>query len=345
MLYATLRSLLFTMDAEKSHDLSLKAIQKFAQGSFAKRLQAKIPSTPTEVMGIQFDNPVGLAAGLDKNADYIDGLGSLGFGFLEVGTITPRPQPGNPKPRLFRIPSQQAIINRFGFNNKGIDHLLQQVQARQYKGPVGINIGKNFDTPVEEANDDYLHCLREAYPHADYITVNISSPNTPGLRDLQHGKMLDELFGALKQEQRALESDYLRYIPIAVKIAPDLDDNDIKEFAAAALEHNIDAVIATNTTFSRDSVEGLKHAEEVGGLSGAPLTERSTLVISKLNRELKGHIPIIGVGGIMCGKDAVDKINAGASLIQLYSGFVYKGPDLIVETAQALHQHMSLDDL
>jgi dihydroorotate dehydrogenase len=287
-------------------------------------------------MGIEFPNPVGLAAGLDKNADHLAGLAALGFGFIEVGTVTPRPQPGNPKPRLFRIPEKQAIINRMGFNNLGVDHLLGKVKAANYSGVLGINIGKNFDTPVENAADDYRICLRKVYAHASYITVNMSSPNTPGLRDLQFGEPLKRLLASLKAEQQKLQAEYRQYVPMVVKIAPDMADDDIREVAAALIEFELDGVIATNTTISRDGVKGLMHAEQAGGLSGAPLREKSTEVIHKFAQALGGKLPIIGVGGILSGQDGADKILAGASLVQLYSGFIYRGPELIRDVNQSI---------
>jgi dihydroorotate dehydrogenase len=287
-------------------------------------------------MGITFPNSVGLAAGLDKNGDYIDALAALGFGSIEIGTITPRPQPGNPKPRLFRIPEAQGIINRMGFNNQGVDHLIESVKRSKYKGVLGINIGKNFDTPVEKATDDYLICLRKVYEHASYIAVNVSSPNTPGLRSLQFGESLNELLDALKKEQKVLAEMHGVYKPIAVKIAPDMNEDEIKQVAQALKHYEIDAVIATNTTLSREGGEGLDFANEQGGLSGGPLTDKSTEVIAVLAEELNGALPIIGVGGIVDGTSAADKIRAGASLVQVYSGFIYRGPDLIKEASEAI---------
>jgi len=287
-------------------------------------------------MGLTFPNPVGLAAGLDKNGDYFNALSELGFGFVEIGTITPRPQPGNPQPRLFRLPEYQAIINRMGFNNLGVDHLVAQVRKRQFKGILGINIGKNFDTPVEKASDDYRLCMEKVYAYADYIAVNISSPNTPGLRDLQHAEQLDELLTTLKQTQTRLADEQGRYVPLALKIAPDLDDEQIADMARQLIKHGIDGVIATNTTLSRELVKRSPLAGEQGGLSGWPVRERATEVIGKLAKELDGVLPIIGVGGIASGADACDKINAGASLVQVYTGFIYRGPALIAEAAEAL---------
>ena len=324
------------MDAEKSHDFTLNALQKLVGGPQGELFRSRVPDNPVSVMGLRFRNPVGLAAGLDKNADFIDGLGNLGFGFIETGTVTPRPQPGNPKPRMFRIPQRSAIINRMGFNNAGVDHLVGKVKNRHYDGILGINIGKNKDTPLEAANGDYLHCLEKVYPYADYVTVNISSPNTPGLRELQHGEMLENLFRDLKINQSELADLHRRYVPIAVKIAPDMTDEELDEFALRVREHEIDAVIATNTTSERDGVEGLPNAGETGGLSGSPLTRRSTIVISRLGTTLAGTVPIIGVGGIMSAEDAQAKIDAGASLVQVYSGFIYRGPRLIRDIARQL---------
>ncbi|OIR06612.1 dihydroorotate dehydrogenase (quinone) [mine drainage metagenome] len=287
-------------------------------------------------MGISFPSPVGLAAGLDKNGAVIDGMSALGFGFIEVGTVTPRPQPGNPKPRLFRVNEAQGIVNRFGFNNLGVDRLIDNVKAAKYKGVLGINIGKNFDTPIENAVDDYLICMRKVYAYASYITVNISSPNTKNLRALQEKEALSSLLATLKLEQEKLALQHGHYVPIALKIAPDLELEQINEIADLLVEHKIDGVIATNTTLSREMVQGLEHADEVGGLSGAPVREKSTLVIQQLSQRLQGALPIIGVGGILSGADAVEKIAAGASLVQVYSGLIYKGPKLIHDICKTL---------
>lgn len=291
---------------------------------------------PRQVMGISFPNPVGLAAGLDKNGAVVDGMSALGFGFIEVGTVTPRPQPGNPKPRLFRVNEAQGIVNRFGFNNLGVDNLVENVKAAQYKGVLGINIGKNFDTPIENAVDDYLICMRKVYAYASYITVNISSPNTKNLRALQEKEALSSLLATLKLEQEKLAVQHGRYVPVALKIAPDLELEQINEIADLLVEHKIDGVIATNTTLSREMVQGLEHADEAGGLSGAPVREKSTLVIQQLSQRLQGALPIIGVGGILSGADAVEKIAAGASLVQVYSGLIYKGPKLIHDICKTL---------
>lgn len=338
MSYHLLRKILFTFSAETSHDLSLEWLSALNRLGLLSPFVSPVVNQPVEVMGIQFPNAVGLAAGLDKNADHLDALGALGFGFVEVGTVTPRPQPGNPKPRLFRLTEQQAIINRMGFNNKGLAHLVERVRKSRFTGPIGINIGKNFDTPVDQANDDYLKGLRAAYTHAAYITVNVSSPNTPGLRDLQFGDALNRLLDAIKEEQGSLAKEHGRYVPIAIKIAPDMNDEDTRQVALALKARDFDAVIATNTTLDRDAVQGSPFAQEAGGLSGAPLTEKSTRMIELLYAELGQQVPIIGVGGIMCGDDAAAKIAAGAKLVQVYSGFIYRGPALIRECAEAISQ-------
>lgn len=332
MLYDLARSLLFRFEPETAHRLTLKALRLATRVGMAQR----VPVSARTVMGIEFPNPVGLAAGLDKNAEHIDALSQLGFGFIEVGTVTPRPQPGNPRPRMFRLPQARALINRLGFNNQGLDYLLDRVERSSYRGVLGINLGKNFDTPVEKAAQDYLTGLRRVYARASYVTVNISSPNTPGLRDLQYGETLDRLLEALKEEQLRLATEHGRYVPLAVKIAPDLSDDDISTVARAFIGHEIDGVIATNTTFSRKGVEGLPHADEAGGLSGAPLMPHATEVVRLLHQALEGRLPIIAVGGIMSGGDARTKIEAGADLVQIYTGLIYRGPALIREIVEAL---------
>ena len=335
-IYTLAKPLLFQLDAEVAHDLTLKGL-KFAQKAGLLHLYpSPIICESRTVMGITFPNAVGLAAGLDKNGAVIDGMASLGFGFIEIGTITPRPQPGNPKPRLFRVKQAQGIINRFGFNNLGVDYLIANVKAAQYKGVLGINIGKNFDTPMENAVDDYLICMQKVYAHATYITVNISSPNTKNLRALQEKTALSQLLLKLKAEQTKLADQQGRYVPITLKIAPDLAFEQVNEIADLLLEHQIDGVIATNTTLSREPVEGMEHANESGGLSGAPVRDKSTLVISQLSKRLQGALPIIGVGGILTGADAVEKIAAGASLVQVYSGLIYKGPQLVRDICKSL---------
>ncbi|MAT51733.1 MAG: dihydroorotate dehydrogenase (quinone) [Porticoccaceae bacterium] len=335
-MYSLLRRALFALPAETSHELSLDMLGALERLNLLGLAAPAVPSAPVQVMGLTFDNPVGLAAGLDKNGDYFNALGALGFGFVEIGTVTPRPQPGNPKPRLFRLPEQEAIINRMGFNNLGIDHLVDQVRRRRYGGVLGINIGKNAVTPVENAVDDYLIGMAGAYPHADYITVNISSPNTPGLRSLQFGDSLHRLLAPLKQSQESLTRKHGRQVPLAIKIAPDMNDEEIAATAKVLLDEGIDGVIATNTTIGRDGVEQSPLASETGGLSGAPLMAKSTAVIRVLAESLSGRIPIIGVGGITSGDDAAEKIRAGASLVQIYSGFIYRGPALIADAVEAI---------
>lgn len=335
--YSLIRRLFFSIEAEKAHLLGLKMIKLVYTMGLSSFIFGKPVYAPVEVMGLTFPNRVGLAAGLDKNADFINGLSSVGFGVIEVGTITPKPQPGNPRPRLFRIPEAQAIINRMGFNNKGVEHLIEQVkQADRSNIILGINIGKNFDTPVESAVDDYKHCLQAVYLYADYITINISSPNTPGLRTLQFGDELKHLLETLKSEQTVLAEQTDRYVPLAVKIAPDMEDNDIKLIADLLLEKGIDAVIATNSTISRDAVKGLPNAEEQGGLSGVPVYQQSTNVVKVLAEQLQGKLPIIAAGGIFSAQDAQEKIAAGAQLVQIYTGFIYRGHELIKECAEAL---------
>lgn len=287
-------------------------------------------------MGLEFPNPVGLAAGLDKNGEHIDSLAALGFGFMEVGTVTPRPQPGNPTPRLFRIPEARALVNRMGFNNDGVERLMDNVARARYRGILGINIGKNFDTPIERAADDYLYCLRKVHAAASYVVVNISSPNTANLRQLQQSDQLDRLLGTLTGENRKLAARHGRTVPLAVKIAPDLNAEELRQMAASFVRHRVDAVIATNTTISREGVEGLENAGETGGLSGAPLKIRSTAVLRELARSLDDRIPIIGVGGIFAAADAREKLVAGASLVQLYSGLIYEGPGLVRRIAADL---------
>ncbi len=334
--YSLIKPLLFQLDAELTHDLTLKTL-KFAEKTGVLNLYPQTPAcAPREVMGLTFPNAVGLAAGLDKNGAVIDGFSKLGFGFIEVGTVTPRPQPGNPRPRLFRVPEAQGIINRFGFNNLGVDNIIANVKAAKYKGILGINIGKNFDTSMEKATDDYLLCMQKVYAHASYITVNISSPNTKNLRDLQAAEALSSLLSSLKSAQTKLTEKHGKYVPITLKIAPDLTNEQVIEIADLLMQHKIDGVIATNTTLSRDAVKGMKHAEEAGGLSGAPVRNQSTIVIQQLSKQLQGALPIIGVGGILSGADAVEKIAAGASLVQVYSGLIYKGPALVREIAKML---------
>ena len=334
--YPLLRPALFSLDAETAHHLTLNSLTTAHKLGLLGLATARPAADPREIMGLKFPNPVGLAAGLDKNGDCIDALGALGFGFIEIGTVTPLPQPGNPKPRLFRLPEVQGIINRMGFNNDGVDALIENVKSASYRGILGINIGKNAVTPINKAADDYLIGLRKVYAHASYVTVNISSPNTKNLRQLQSGDELDSLLGQLRTEQLKLADIHGRYVPLAVKIAPDLDLDQIREIAALLIRHQIDGVIATNTTLSREGVEHLPHGHETGGLSGAPVREKATAVIQALARELDGALPIIGVGGILNGEDAIEKIRAGAALVQIYSGLIYRGPALVSECCAAL---------
>ena len=330
-MYKLIRSLLFRLPAEFSHDVALKAMRLCERLGVLRVIAAntKLNSIPKTVMGIEFPHAVGLAAGLDKNADYADALQALGFGWLELGTVTPRPQPGNPKPRMFRLASDKGIINRLGFNNKGIDHLLSQLASRKRQGIVGINIGKNAVTQLSDANEDYLIGLRKSYPVADYIAINISSPNTPGLRSLQYGEELDSLLGALVAEREALQRVHARYVPLAVKLAPDMSEDELTLCCSKLLAHKIDGVIATNTTFDRERVAGSRYAGETGGLSGAPLTDKACSTLAQIKRQVGDSMAIIGVGGIMTGRDAAARLEAGADLIQLYSGFIYEGPALI----------------
>lgn len=331
--YALIRPLVFALDAERAHDLALGLLA--IGGSLGLAQSKPAGGNPVDVMGLEFPNRVGLAAGLDKNGTAVDGLSSLGFGFIEVGTVTPRPQPGNPKPRLFRLPEHQAIINRMGFNNAGIDALLEKLSHARYRGILGINIGKNFDTPINQAADDYLLCLDKAYAAASYITVNVSSPNTRNLRQLQGASELDALLGALKSRQTELADHHGKYVPLALKIAPDLDRRQIVNITDALRRHRLDAVIATNTTISRDGVESSPLAGEAGGLSGGPLFDKSTAVIRSLAKAMAGELPIIAAGGITSGKRARAKLEAGAALVQLYSGLVFRGPQLVRECIDA----------
>lgn len=333
--YSLTRQLFFRLSGETSHELGLDLLGAGERLGLLQYMAPQVAGLPTTVAGIEFPNPVGLAAGLDKNGDYIDAFARLGFGFIEIGTITPRPQPGNPKPRLFRIPERRAIINRMGFNNKGVDHLVEQVKKAKYDGVLGINIGKNFDTPVENATSDYLICLEKVYQYATYITVNISSPNTPGLRTLQYGDALKELLEPIKKRQKELAEEH-GYKPVFVKIAPDMDENEVEMVAQTLIDTQVDGVIATNTTLSRDGVEGLKHGEEAGGLSGAPVEELATETVERLVKALDGKLPVIGVGGIVNGKGAVEKMDAGSQLVQIYSGFIYRGPELVGECVDAI---------
>jgi dihydroorotate dehydrogenase len=329
MNYNLLRHLLFKLKPEAAHSLTLNALNILHLCGINKYLFKTVTASAQTFMGLTFKNTVGLAAGLDKNADYLDALADLGFGFIEVGTVTPLAQVGNPKPRLFRIPEAQALINRMGFNNKGIDYLIEKVKRSKYQGVLGINIGKNAMTSLENANNDYLICLRKAYPYASYITINISSPNTMGLRNLQQGEFLTGLLKSLKQEQVLLATQHQKQVPLVVKIAPDLTEAEIIELTDTLVRLQIEGIIATNTTIARENIAQYPASKEAGGLSGAPLTQKSNEVLKLLSRELKGKIPLIATGGIMTARDAQEKIAAGASLIQLYTGLIYRGPQLI----------------
>ena len=329
MLYRVMRSFLFKMNPEKAHDLSIKQL-KLTHGTVLDLFyRQKVQQRPVQVMGLTFPNSLGLAAGLDKNAECIDAFGAMGFGHVEVGTVTPVGQPGNPSPRLFRVLEGEGIINRMGFNNDGVDNLIENVKSSNFKGVIGINIGKNINTPVEQGKEDYIICMEKVYPHAGYIAVNISSPNTPGLRSLQYGEALDDLLSSLKARQEALAKKHEKYVPIALKVAPDLSDEEIESIAQSLLKYKIDGLIATNTTLDREMIKGMSHASEAGGLSGRPVQSKSTAVIAKFSQHLKGEIPIIGVGGIDSVIAAKEKIEAGASLVQIYSGFIYQGPPLV----------------
>lgn len=337
-LYELLRPLLFKLDPEIAHNLTLQGLVRLHGLGLLRAFLPSVPAAPKRVMGIDFPNPVGLAAGLDKNGEAIDALADFGFGFLEIGAVTPRPQPGNPKPRLFRLPQAQAIINRMGFNNLGVDNLLSNLKDSSYKGVLGVNLGKNFDTPIEKAADDYLICLEKLYAKVSFVTVNISSPNTKNLRALQGGDELDALLTAIKSGQHRLSQQHGTYMPVAIKIAPDLDARQIADMAALFKKHRIDALIATNTTLSRTDVEHLPHGNETGGLSGLPVREKSTKVIRAFHTALAGEVPIIGAGGILSGADAREKINAGAELVQFYTGLIYRGPLLVKECVEALRK-------
>ncbi|WP_394191073.1 quinone-dependent dihydroorotate dehydrogenase [Pseudoalteromonas atlantica] len=329
MFYDLARRFMFTRDAEWAHEFALHNLRRFSNTPFSAAWSQSVADHPVEFLGLKFKNPVGLAAGLDKNAECIDAFAQMGFGFIEVGTVTPRPQAGNDKPRIFRLPESNAIINRMGFNNKGVDNLVNNVKAAKYDGILGINIGKNKDTPNEQGKDDYIHCMRKVFEHASYITVNISSPNTPGLRDLQYGEALDDLLQSLKNEQLDLIAKHNKQVPMLVKIAPDLDEVQIGQVSESLINNNIDGVLATNTTLERGAVQGQQYADEAGGLSGLPVRERSTHVVKELKRLTQGKLPIIGVGGIDDAASAKEKLNNGADLVQVYTGFIYKGPQLV----------------
>lgn len=336
MLYRIARAGFFQLDAEKAHDLAIQNFKRLNGTPLDLFYRQQLPNRPVECMGLTFRNPVGLAAGLDKNGECVEAFDAMGFGYVEVGTVTPRPQPGNDKPRLFRLVEAEGIINRMGFNNLGVDNLVENIKNSKFSCLLGINIGKNKDTPIEQGVDDYLICMDKVYQYADYIAVNISSPNTPDLRSLQYGEALDELLQALKEKQKKLEDIHGKYVPLALKIAPDLSDQEIKQICQSLIQHDIDGVIATNTTLDRSLVEGMKNANETGGLSGRPVQLRSTEVVRLLSEELEGKLPIIGVGGIDSYVAAKEKLMAGASLVQVYSGFIFKGPSLVKDIVKNL---------
>ncbi|MGM8789667.1 quinone-dependent dihydroorotate dehydrogenase [Enterobacter chuandaensis] len=331
MYYPFVRKALFQLDPERAHEFTFQQLRRITGTPLAALVRQNVPEKPVQCMGLTFKNPLGLAAGLDKNGECIDALGAMGFGSIEIGTVTPRPQPGNDKPRLFRLVEAEGLINRMGFNNLGVDHLVENVKKAHFDGILGINIGKNKDTPVELGKDDYLICMEKVYAYAGYIAVNISSPNTPGLRSLQYGEALDDLLSAIKNKQNELQTIHHKYVPVAVKIAPDLSAEELIQVADSLVRHNIDGVIATNTTLDRSLVQGMKNCDEAGGLSGRPVQLKSTEIIRALSAELKGRLPIIGVGGIDSVIAAREKMAAGASLVQIYSGFIFKGPPLIKE--------------
>ncbi|MFO6298932.1 quinone-dependent dihydroorotate dehydrogenase [Rahnella selenatireducens] len=329
MYYPFVRKALFQLDPERAHELTFRQLSRISGTPLEFLIRQSVPAKPVTCMGLTFKNPLGLAAGLDKDGECIDALGAMGFGFVEVGTVTPRAQEGNDKPRLFRIVEAEGLINRMGFNNHGVDNLVNNVKKSHFGGILGINIGKNKDTPVEQGKDDYLTCMEKVYPYAGYIAVNISSPNTPGLRSLQYGEALDDLLAAIKNKQLELQQRHQKYVPVAVKIAPDLSEEELIQIADSLVRHNMDGVIATNTTLDRKLIQGLNHCDQIGGLSGRPLQLRSTEIIRMLSNELQGRLPIIGVGGIDSLTAAREKMAAGASLIQIYSGFIFRGPGLI----------------
>jgi dihydroorotate dehydrogenase len=344
-LYKLGRKALFALDPETAHDKTMALLDSVSATGLLGAVAGKAVADPIQLMGLTFPNRVGLAAGLDKNAAHIDALGRMGFGFIEVGTVTPVAQAGNPKPRMFRLIEHDALINRLGFNNLGVDNFISQVQRTRWQseghGLIGLNIGKNAATPIEKAHDDYLHCLKAVYPHAAYVTVNISSPNTKNLRQLQQADELTALLGLLKAEQGKLAQLHQRYVPMLVKIAPDLNTEQIDTISSVLTRLKIDGVIATNTTLTRDAVKGHTHEQEAGGLSGAPVFELSNQVIRHLRQAMPSGYPIVGVGGILSGADAVEKIRAGANLVQLYTGLIYRGPALVGEAARAIATHCS----
>ena len=336
MYYPFVRKALFKLDPERAHEVTFQQLRRVSGTPLEWLVRQNVPSKPVTCMGLTFKNPLGLAAGLDKNGECIDALGAMGFGSIEIGTVTPRPQPGNDKPRIFRLVEAEGLINRMGFNNHGVDNLVENIKKSHFDGVLGINIGKNKDTPVEQGKDDYLICMDKIYPYAGYIAINISSPNTPGLRTLQYGDALDDLLTAIKNKQQALQELHHKYVPVAVKIAPDLSEEELIQVADSLVRHNIDGVIATNTTLDRSLVQGMKYCDEMGGLSGRPVQLKSTEIIRRLSQELNGRLPIIGVGGIDSLIAAREKMAAGASLVQIYSGFIFKGPPLIKEIVSGL---------
>jgi dihydroorotate dehydrogenase len=339
MVYSILKKLLFKLDAEKAHDLSLKWLKIIHRAGMTRFLPKPYSSAPCKVMGLEFKNPVGLAAGFDKNGDYIDALAVMGFGFIELGTVTPRLQPGNPLPRLFRLPKQQAVINRMGFNNKGVDYLVSRIKGSSFSGIIGVNIGKNLTTDVTRAHEDYLYCFQKAYPHADYVTINISSPNTPGLRNLQLKDHLGPLLGLIQAERDTLVQKHRKYVPVVVKIAPDLSDTEILSFVEIFQSFNLDGIIATNTTLSREGVENSGFAHEQGGLSGAPLRNPALHVLKILRSVLDNKTTLIASGGIITADDAIQKFQSGASLVQVYTGLIYSGPWLVNETVKKMNSY------
>ncbi|MGK7245424.1 quinone-dependent dihydroorotate dehydrogenase [Buttiauxella agrestis] len=336
MYYPFVRKALFKLDPERAHEVTFQQLRRVTGTPLEWLVRQNVPLKPVTCMGLTFKNPLGLAAGLDKNGECIDALGAMGFGSIEIGTVTPRPQPGNDKPRIFRLVEAEGLINRMGFNNLGVDNLVENVKKSHFDGVLGINIGKNKDTPVEQGKDDYLICMDKIYPYAGYIAINISSPNTPGLRTLQYGEALDDFLIAIKNKQQELQTLHHKYVPVAVKIAPDLSEEELIQVADSLVRHNIDGVIATNTTLDRSLVQGMKYCDEMGGLSGRPVQLKSTEIIRRLSQELNGRLPIIGVGGIDSVIAAREKMAAGASLVQIYSGFIFKGPPLIKEIISGL---------
>lgn len=336
MYYPLIRKLLFQLDPERAHDLVLSKLRQISNTPLACLLSQSVPEKPVSCMGLHFRNPLGLAAGLDKNGECIDALAMMGFSHIEVGTVTPRPQQGNEKPRLFRLEQAQGLINRMGFNNAGVDVLVENIRQAKFSGVLGVNIGKNKTTPVEYSKDDYLLCMEKVYPFAGYIAINISSPNTPGLRSLQYGEALDDLLTAVKNKQQQLQQQQQKYVPLAVKIAPDLTQDELVQIADSLLRHHIDAVIAGNTTLDRSLIQGMPHSHESGGLSGAPLRDKNSAVVRLLAQELRGRLPVIAVGGIDSPAAALEKQACGASLLQIYSGFIYQGPALIKQIISAM---------